>query len=107
MSRQSSILITGASGEIGHSLIDRLESASPGPVDRVQAAERRERMRAGVDQLPDFLRQVLILAYYQGLKYREIADILGIPVGTVKSRLHAALMKLQEVWSRSPSMNEA
>ena len=36
----------------------------------------------------DLLRQVLILAYYQGLKYRDIADILGIPVGTVKSRLN-------------------
>ena len=43
-----------------------------------------------MDRLPDFLRQVLILAYYQGLKYREIADILDIPVGTVWSRLHNA-----------------
>ena len=68
--------------------------------------ERRERVRAGVDRLPDFLRQVVILAYYQGLKYREIADILGIPVGTVKSRLHAALVKLQEAWANSPSLRE-
>ena len=52
-------------------------------------------VRAGVDQLPDFLRQVVILAYYQGLKYKDIAGILGIPVGTVKSRLHTALAKLQ------------
>ena len=51
-----------------------------------------------MDRLPDNLRHVLILAYYQGLKYREIADIVGIPVGTVKSRLHAALAKLQEAW---------
>ncbi len=59
-----------------------------------------------MDRLPDFLRQVVILAYYQGLKYREIADILGIPVGTVKSRLHAALVKLQEAWADSPSLRE-
>ena len=61
----------------------------------------------GRQRLPDFLRQVLVLAYYQGLKYREIADILGIPVGTVKSRLHAALVKLQEAWASSPSCYEA
>jgi RNA polymerase sigma-70 factor (ECF subfamily) len=87
--------------------METLESSGPGPLEAAQGEERRERVRAGVDRLPDFLRQVLILAYYQGLKYREIADILGIPVGTVKSRLHAALVKLQEAWSESPSVSEA
>jgi RNA polymerase sigma-70 factor (ECF subfamily) len=75
-------------------------------MDNVSARERKERVRAGVDRLPDFLREVVLLAYYQGLKYREIAEILGIPVGTVKSRLHAALLKLQEAWSETPSLFE-
>ena len=92
-------------GEAG-GLLEMLESRGPGPMEQAAGKERRERVRASVDRLPEFLRQVLILAYYQGLKYREIADILDIPVGTVKSRLHAALVKLQEVWSESPSMNE-
>ena len=48
-------------------------------------------------KLPDTLRETLILAYHQDLKYREIADLLKIPVGTVKSRLHAALGKLQQM----------
>lgn len=92
-------------GEI-RSLVDLLETRGPGPLDTLEGDERRERVRASVDRLPEFLRQVVILAYYQGLKYREIADVLGVPVGTVKSRLHAALVKLQEAWSDSPSLRE-
>lgn len=87
-------------------LMELLQSRGPSPPESAAAAERKEQVRAGVDRLPDFLKQVLILAYYQGLKYREIADVLGIPVGTVKSRLHAALVKLQETWADTPSMNE-
>ena len=87
-------------------LMDLLENREPGPLELAHGEERRQRVRAAVDQLPDFLRQVLVMAYYQGLKYREIADILGIPVGTVKSRLHAALVKLQEAWSATPSLFE-
>jgi RNA polymerase sigma-70 factor (ECF subfamily) len=93
-------------GEV-RSLLELLENRGPGPLDMVQGEERREKVRASVDRLPDFLRQVVVLAYYQGLKYREIADILGIPVGTVKSRLHAALVKLQEAWVASPSLRGA
>lgn len=79
------------------SLIDLLVSDVPGPLSELQGAERRDWIRASVAKLPDALRQTLILAYYQDLKYREIAEILKIPVGTVKSRLHAALAKLQEM----------
>jgi RNA polymerase sigma-70 factor (ECF subfamily) len=92
-------------GEV-HTLVDLLESQGPGPLDNLEGEERRQRVREGVERLPDFLRQVVVLAYYQGLKYREIADILGIPVGTVKSRLHSALLKLQEAWSQTPSLGE-
>lgn len=95
----------GADGEL-RNLLDTLESRGPAPMDNVSAQERKEKVRAGVERLPDFLRDVVILAYYQGLKYREIAEVLDIPVGTVKSRLHAALLKLQEAWSESPSLFE-
>jgi RNA polymerase sigma-70 factor (ECF subfamily) len=87
-------------------LLDLVECRTADPVESVSAKERRERIRATVEALPDLLRQVLILAYYQGMKYREIADMLEIPVGTVKSRLHAALVKLQESWASLPSLNE-
>jgi RNA polymerase sigma-70 factor (ECF subfamily) len=83
-----------------------LEASGPGPLDLLSTQERSERIRASVERLPDLLRPVLLLAYYQGLKYREIADILSIPVGTVKSRLHAAINRLQEIWNETPSLNE-
>ena len=86
--------------------VELLETRGPGPLDSAQSEELRERVRASVDRLPEFLRQVVILAYYQGLKYRDVADVLGIPVGTVKSRLHAALQRLQEAWGAVPAAPE-
>jgi RNA polymerase sigma-70 factor (ECF subfamily) len=78
-------------------LVDLLVSETPGPLANLQGEERKEWVRRAVENLPDTLRQTLILAYFQDLKYREIAEILDIPVGTVKSRLHAALTKLTEM----------
>ena len=91
-----------ANGEV-RNLLELLESRESAPLDLARAEERKVLVRAGVEQLPDFLKQVVLLAYYQGLKYREIADILSVPVGTVKSRLHTALIKLHETWSQTPS----
>jgi RNA polymerase sigma-70 factor (ECF subfamily) len=76
-------------------LVELLDGDEPGPVDHLEAEERRRWVRSAVDGLPDPLRQVLLLVYYQGLKYREAAEVLSIPVGTVKSRLHAAIRKLE------------
>lgn len=87
-------------------LMGFLESRGPSPLDHVQGEERRQLVRAGVERLPAFLRQVVVLAYYQGLPYKEIADIMGIPVGTVKSRLHAALVRLHEAWSALPAIQD-
>jgi len=78
-------------------LIDLLVSEETGPLSRMQETERQQWVRESIARLPEALRQTLILAYHQDLKYREIADILKIPVGTVKSRLHAALEKLQQM----------
>ncbi len=79
------------------SLLDLLVNDGVAPLAQLQEQERQQWVRDSIARLPDALRQTLILAYHQDLKYREIADILKIPVGTVKSRLHAALAKLQEM----------
>ena len=78
-------------------LVDLLVSDNVGPLAELQDSERQQWVRESIARLPDALRQTLILAYHQDLKYREIAEILKIPVGTVKSRLHAALEKLQQM----------
>lgn len=75
-----------------------LPANAPDPADETEAAETRERVRAAVDELPDALRQTVILAYFQGMKYSDVAEALGVPVGTVKSRLHAAVAKLAAAW---------
>ena len=54
-----------------------------------------------VAALGDSMQQVIQLVYYQGLKYREAAEVLGIPVGTVKSRLHAAIQRLSVHWEET------
>jgi len=78
-------------------LIDLLVGDDEEPLSVLQGQERVEWVRESVARLPETLRETLILAYHQDLKYREIAEILNIPVGTVKSRLHAALAKLQQM----------
>ena len=86
----------GGQEEEAGTLVELLDGNEPGPVDLLESDEQRRRVRKAVDRLPDSFRQVLLLVYYQGLKYREAADVLSIPVGTVKSRLHAAIRKLEQ-----------
>lgn len=80
-------------------LMDLLVSKETGPQSRFEADERRDWVRNAVAELPDALRSAVALVYYQGLKYREAADVLGVPVGTVKSRIHAAVLRLNEAWN--------
>ncbi len=84
-------------GDDPGSLIDLLVGSDAGPLASLQEEERRDWVHRSLKKLPDALRETLLLAYFQDLKYREIADVLKIPVGTVKSRLHAALARLQEM----------
>ena len=82
-------------------LVNLLESDAPGPEDSAVSAERVKIVRRSLDELPENLQSVVQLVYYQGMKYREAAEVLNIPVGTVKSRLHAAIAKLTDVWKTS------
>ncbi len=86
--------------EIG-ALMELLTSKELEADSNVEAAERREWIRAAVEELPETLRTALVLVYYQGMKYKDAAEVLRIPVGTVKSRLHTAILKLHEAWTQT------
>jgi RNA polymerase sigma-70 factor (ECF subfamily) len=68
--------------------------------DEMEEAEVRDAVRTAVHGLPAEQRQVVELAYYGGLSYREVACALSIPEGTAKSRLRLALSKLEAVLDR-------
>lgn len=91
--------------EVG-SLMDLLVSKEPRPDSKAESIQQRDWIRSAVEELPDTLREPLNLVYYQGMKYREAADVLKIPVGTVKSRLHSAILKLNEAWTSQDDAQE-
>jgi RNA polymerase sigma-70 factor (ECF subfamily) len=91
---------TGGEDDVG-SLVEMLSGAEQTADEQMESEEAKAWVRSAVDELPDGLKQALLLVYHKGMKYREAADVLGIPVGTVKSRLHAAVLKLNESWRRS------
>jgi RNA polymerase sigma-70 factor, ECF subfamily len=73
---------------------------APGAGDQAMAAHTAGLVRAAVQLLPASQRQVIELAYFEGLTCREVAHAVGIPEGTAKSRLRLALAKLETVLDR-------
>jgi len=65
-------------------------------IDTLLTMEARAWVRSAVEQLPEAMRAVLTLVYDKGLKYSEVATRLGIPVGTVKSRVSTAIHRLHQ-----------
>jgi len=82
---------------------DPLDDRMPdGGGDGLPAGLDASRVRHAMERLPDLQREVLVLGYFQGLSSQEIADTLEIPLGTVKSRVAAALSHLRSMLSEKP-----
>jgi len=82
----------------GTRMVDIMESKAEVPDNLLESAETRERVKDVVDSMPALYREVLQLNYFQKMSYQQIAEVLGVPLGTVKSRLHAAVATFAESW---------
>lgn len=92
---------TADDGTEGGGWSEKLVGDSPDPLAMAADGENHLWVQETVDSLGESMKQVIHLVYYQGMKYREAAEVLGIPVGTVKSRLHAAVSRLSAAWDES------
>lgn len=82
----------------GQRFLDFLSSAEDGPGQPLEKAEQERIVRRIVQELPEHLRETLVLAYYHRFPYKNMAEILDIPLGTVKSRLHTAVAAFAEAY---------
>jgi len=82
------------------SLSASIASREPTPCEAAFKNETRQRVSELVSQQPEATQILLQMVFYQGMKYAEISEVLGIPIGTVKSRVFNAMRKLNESWQR-------
>jgi RNA polymerase sigma-70 factor, ECF subfamily len=82
----------------GRQFLDLIDAQLPEPDEMAQKRENRELVREVVASLPTSMREILVLAYFHALPYKDVARMLNIPLGTVKSRLHAAVGTFAQRW---------
>lgn len=86
-------------GLAGDGTLDDIPAVDPTPVEQVARREERQRVRTAVGRLSAVQQRAVQLIYGEGLAYREAAGVLGVPVGTVKSRVHSAILALGGSWA--------
>jgi len=87
--------------EDGQPLVHRLADRSPGPENQVRNRERREVIQQALQKLSPELREAVILRDLQDLDYKEIAQVLNVPEGTVKSRINRGRAELARTLQRT------
>lgn len=79
-------------------VLNSLTSDSTMPYDDLQKSETASLVGQIITDMPENLREILILAYFDKFSYKQMAQILSIPIGTVKSRLHTAVARFAKEW---------
>jgi RNA polymerase sigma-70 factor (ECF subfamily) len=88
-------------GEGAGEFIDLLRAADHLPSESMERRELREKVQQTVQGMPEHLREILLLSYFHQFPYKQISEILEIPLGTVKSRLHAAVAHFADQWRKN------
>ncbi len=102
------VSLDSAGGDGEATLHESVPSDGIGPLEDLERQELVDLLRRAVLALPDGLRKVVVLAEQLGLGYGEVGSILRIPVGTVKSRIHAARERLRQMlggWEMAPALS--
>ncbi len=79
---------------------EQLQSREVDPAAEFSKQETAERVRDVISQMNESTQQLLNMVYFQGMKYADVSEALGIPIGTVKSRVFNAMIKLNDAWRR-------
>jgi len=79
-------------------VLDTLTSDDTMPYEELEDGEIASQVRQVIADMPENLREILILAYFNKFSYKQMAQILSIPIGTVKSRLHTAVGRFTKDW---------
>ncbi len=87
-------------------VLNALTSDTTMPYEKLEKSETAARVRQIIANIPENLREILILAYFDKFSYKQMAQILSIPIGTVKSRLHAAVGRFAKEWKASVGSKE-
>lgn len=86
---------TRTAGNLGD--LSEVMDRGEGPTERLDRQERQQQVRQALDQLDEDHRAVLVLRELDGCCYETIAEILNVPIGTVRSRLHRARLQMRQL----------
>jgi RNA polymerase sigma-70 factor (ECF subfamily) len=87
-------------------ILNSVTSDDTMPYEELQKDETALRVRRIISDMPENLREILIFAYFNRFSYKQMAEILSIPIGTVKSRLHTAVGRFAKEWKASSGSKE-
>ena len=87
-------------------MLNTVTSDTTMPYDELEKDETALRVGRIIADMPENLREILILAYFNRFSYKQMAEMLSIPIGTVKSRLHTAVGRFAREWKASVGSKE-